>query len=193
MIFSFCCFFFLIIRRPPGSTRTDTLFPYTTRFRSCTGCRSGLRFVRPRQLADHREAAVFGDVLQGRRRGFEHVVSGIVEVHAAVALVDVQALFEQVQQGPRHGPAARAGDPLDAVDEHLVDVVEDDLGHAWFQRLPASVRRDPARLLDTPRWRGRQARPAAGTSVRSEAHTSELQSLMRISYAVFCLKKKTNT
>src|SRR3546814_5344409 len=34
-------------------------------------------------------------------------------------------------------------------------------------------------------------RPAAG--VRSEEHTSELQSLMRISYAVFCLKKKTNT
>src|SRR3546814_14199311 len=30
----FCCFFFLIIRRPPRSTRTDTLFPYTTLFRS---------------------------------------------------------------------------------------------------------------------------------------------------------------
>src|SRR3546814_13701473 len=35
-----CIFFFLIIRRPPGSTRTDTLFPYTTLFRSLTvnGC-----------------------------------------------------------------------------------------------------------------------------------------------------------
>src|SRR3546814_5970106 len=32
-----------------------------------------------------------------------------------------------------------------------------------------------------------------GTTARSEEHTSELQSLMRISYAVFCLKKKTNT
>src|SRR3546814_19598583 len=30
----FWCFFFLMIRRPPRSTRTDTLFPYTTRFRS---------------------------------------------------------------------------------------------------------------------------------------------------------------
>src|SRR3546814_20782092 len=29
-----CCFFFLMIRRPPRSTRTDTLFPYTTLFRS---------------------------------------------------------------------------------------------------------------------------------------------------------------
>src|SRR3546814_3752705 len=35
--------------------------------------------------------------------------------------------------------------------------------------------------------------PAAGTGARSEEHTSELQSLMRISYAVFCLKKTTNT
>src|SRR3546814_17427419 len=33
------CFFFLIIRRPPRSTRTDTLFPYTTLFRSCEGKR----------------------------------------------------------------------------------------------------------------------------------------------------------
>src|SRR3546814_2846789 len=31
-----CCFFFLMIRRPPRSTRTDTLFPYTTLFRSKT-------------------------------------------------------------------------------------------------------------------------------------------------------------
>src|SRR3546814_1114551 len=34
---------------------------------------------------------------------------------------------------------------------------------------------------------------ASGRRVRSEEHTSELQSLMRISYAVFCLKKKNNT
>src|SRR3546814_5455785 len=33
----------------------------------------------------------------------------------------------------------------------------------------------------------------AGSEIRSEEHTSELQSLMRISYAVFCLKKKNNT
>src|SRR3546814_3475163 len=72
--------FFLMIRRPPRSTRTDTLFPYTTLFRSRVRAR-------------------------------------------------------------------------------------------W----------DPAR---------RRARAAYGRGVRSEEHTSELQSLMRISYAVFCLKKK---
>src|SRR3546814_10416198 len=38
----------------------------------------------------------------------------------------------------------------------------------------------------------REPRPAEGGRARSEEHTSELQSLMRISYAVFCLKKKTN-
>src|SRR3546814_3878027 len=52
-------------------------------------------------------------------------------------------------------------------------------------------------LLDTgefTREDGVNVRPAsvppAGTSIRSEEHTSELQSLMRISYAVFCLKKQ---
>src|SRR3546814_20493945 len=39
----FCFFFFLMIRRPPRSTRTDTLFPYTTLFRSETMPRAGLR------------------------------------------------------------------------------------------------------------------------------------------------------
>src|SRR3546814_10415512 len=81
--------FFLRIRRPPRSTRTDTLFPYTTLFRSHGG----------------------------------------------------------------HRPAGHAVDRH----EHL--------------------------CRDRPRGRSR----------RSEEHTSELQSLMRISYAVFCLKKKKKT
>src|SRR3546814_19006682 len=87
----FCSsFFFLMIRRPPRSTRTDTLFPYTTLFRSC--------LVRVKALE----------------------TSGIITRY--VALVNAAAL---------------------------------------------------------------------GLSLnRSEEHTSELQSLMRISYAVFCLKKK---
>src|SRR3546814_2718848 len=93
-------FFFLMIRRPPRSTRTDTLFPYTTLCRSgrggdlCPPRRSGMRGVRPARRAAGRS----------RRRG--------------------------------------------GVD-------------------------------------------GAGQQ-RSEEHTSELQSLMRISYAVFCLKKKKN-
>src|SRR3546814_8295158 len=58
--------------------------------------------------------------------------------------------------------------------------------------LPAVPQRWPGGAqAPQARSRGRQAPPAAGAvEARSEEHTSELQSLMRISYAVFCLKKK---
>src|SRR3546814_5020762 len=92
-----------MIRRPPRSTRTDTLFPYTTLFRS-------------RQRIEQPEPV------------------------ALAALVD-----EAVAQVGTEAAAA---------------------GCRW--RAVASMR-------------------------RSEEHTSELQSLMRISYAVFCLKKKNTT
>src|SRR3546814_6582037 len=92
--------FLLMIRRPPRSTRTDTLFPYTTLFRSATSAATPDLRSRPR---------------------------------AAVAS-DVEAM------GPRSSMSRRV----------------------------------------------------SAVSSRSEEHTSELQSLMRISYAVFCLKKKNN-
>src|SRR3546814_11948098 len=88
--YSLSFFFFLMIRRPPRSTRTDTLFPYTTLFRSA--CR-------------------------------------------------------------------RTVLPCDA------------------QRIRTALRQAQGERSFWARW-------------RSEEHTSELQSLMRISYAVFCLKKK---
>src|SRR3546814_8138948 len=94
-----------MIRRPPRSTRTDTLFPYTTLFRSA-------------------------QVPRLRRRH------------------------------PPHGPP-----PAVAGERHPRDV-------------EGRGRREPA-----------QRERVRGGS-RSEEHTSELQSLMRISYAVFCLKKK---
>src|SRR3546814_3237453 len=91
-----------MIRRPPRATRTDTLFPYTTLFRSLAGRGSDL-----------------------------------------------------VAQRPRH---------------HV---------------LPHRPGLGPHRsLVRGPHRRQRK---------RSEEHTSELQSLMRISYAVFCLKKKKTT
>src|SRR3546814_4474753 len=92
-------FFFLMIRRPPRSTRTDTLFPYTTLFRSCGNAADGHG----------------GRRLRLRR----HVARGLL-----------------------------------------------------------CLRRHDSRF---------------DRGVRSEEHTSELQSLMRISYAVFCLKKKNKT
>src|SRR3546814_2046973 len=51
---------------------------------------------------------------------------------------------------------------------------------------------DPAKFQAITRW-GKLDKVLAGLDARSEEHTSELQSLMRISYAVFCLKKKKTT
>src|SRR3546814_1354772 len=105
-----------MIRRPPISTRTDTLFPYPTLFRSTPPCRSR-------------------DPLADRRAGL------------------LQGLRDDIDQG---GTAMLHGGP-----ERAFEV---------------------GRVLDAP---GLHAE-----GLRSEEHTSELQSLMRISYAAFCLKKK---
>src|SRR3546814_9615988 len=108
-----------MIRRPPRSTRTDTLFPYTTL------CRSIFQFTFPLYLDS---------------------------TGAPLALI--------------------AGDhrPLIAI----------------IRQVSASRSAEPLDFVITQSF----ARPSVPT-VRSEEHTSELQSLMRISYAVFCLKKKT--
>src|SRR3546814_4735758 len=103
-VYLYCFFIFLWIRRPPRSTRPDTLFPYTTLFRS-------------------KQRLVFGGFRIGQPRRFAFEPDGVARIVLARG-------------------------------EHAQRLVErDGLG-------------------------------------RSEEHTSELQSLMRISYAVFCLKKK---
>src|SRR3546814_9391594 len=123
-----------MIRRPPRSTRTDTLFPYTTLFRSV-----------------------------------------------------------RAEDRPASGAARRAA-------------AEDPQHHLFPGRYPASVLADdpqqpqhrgvlrPARGRDGDQAvSGRRGRMTELRAWRSEEHTSELQSLMRISYAVFCLKKNTKT
>src|SRR3546814_10862984 len=107
-------FFFLRIRRPPRSTLTDTLFPYTTRFLS-----------------------------------------------SAVMLMSA------------------AAEKLGLADEDPDESPHRDLDEARRHREP------PRGRAGATAGRGRRPR-----SRRSEEHTSELQSLMRNSYAVFCLKKK---
>src|SRR3546814_6560028 len=106
-----------MIRRPPRSTRPDTLFPYTTLFRS------------------HARQGAAG--------------------HAA-------------PRGAAPGATDRAGLPPAA----------------------SPCRADPRR---GPEFRNERmaGQRSCRRGARSEEHTSELQSLMRISYAVFCLKKKT--
>src|SRR3546814_2112884 len=131
-----------MIRRPPRSTRTDTLFPYTTLFRS----------------DDH-------------RRG--------LEVHA-----DAAVLVERIGEDARrdrgdHAVAERSGHADADQGPHVGAAVADRL-HAAFEERPAGPEHhgDREHELDPGPRLDRQ---------RSEEHTSELQSLMRISYAVFCL------
>src|SRR3546814_5105993 len=66
----------------------------------------------------------------------------------------------------------------------LADTVDDDDG---LQAGPSMVLGKPVEIVDDG------GRPGLDAAMRSEEHTSELQSLMRISYAVFCLKKKNTT
>src|SRR3546814_5010685 len=106
-----------MIRRPPRSTRTDTLFPYTTLFRS--------------------------QAMIERAKGHSH--------------------------SSQHTPAAGTS---------LIE-----RGKAWLRDFAERIRGNPADPLIPAHVLSRDRE-------RSEEHTSELQSLMRISYAVFCLKKK---
>src|SRR3546814_6837120 len=124
-----------MIRRPPRSTRTDTLFPYPTLVRSSRPRAAGRR--------SHRGGNGRGErLLQSRIRSRQWASRFAHERGRAAAAC---AEFGRVGTGRQQW---RSGDP-------------------------ARARRAGER--------------------RSEEHTSELQSLMRISYAVFCMKKKKNT
>src|SRR3546814_3624419 len=116
-----------MIRRPPRSTRTDTLFPYPTLFRSGLG------------------------------GAFLEMMSSLILI--ALVIFAIMFIVRRLR-GPRTATQAAGGGMRR----------EGMAGSDWARPVP------PA---------------ASAAPVRSEEHTSELQSLMRISYAVFCLKKKT--
>src|SRR3546814_9294520 len=141
MIAVYLYLFFLMIRRPPRSTRTDTLFPYTTLFRSPS------RVGYAQSLSSCRTGP--GD---DRRAG--------------------QAAALQNCVGARPSLKARRADA------HLSRCpCPRDRGYDRPLSLSERITRSPLLAL-------------VCLSHRSEEHTSELQSLMRISSAVFCLKKK---
>src|SRR3546814_7367767 len=127
-----------MIRRPPRSTRTDTLFPYTTLFRSHA---DGEHVVRPDQETDHADG--------------NHRID-----HAKVA---------------EHRLSAEGGsnlaDHAKARNDHYIDF--------GMSEKPEQV------LIEY--WIAPACRIKKRGIERSEEHTSELQSLMRISYAVFRL------
>src|SRR3546814_6070716 len=102
----------------------------------------------------------------------------VVEVGALVGVrLDVEVLLAD---------GGQVADVERAVHRHLDALVDLDLGHHTVGAEPDLLHL--ADLLAAVVHRGLVVQPA-----RSEEHTSELQSLMRISYAVFCLKKKKHT
>src|SRR3546814_9812151 len=139
--------FFLMIRRPPRSTRTDTLFPYTTLFRSRTDRRRGADRERRIQVAE-----------TGPRPRLREGEAKLQLGRQAQARADVGQ-----EVGIGFAARYRPQDRLTTLG-HAVEPVDLGLGAHGAQ-----------------------------TDERSEEHTSELQSLMRISYAVFCLKKKKHS
>src|SRR3546814_8400903 len=119
-----------MIRRPPGSTRTDTLFPYTTLFRSF----------------------LLSDMLSKGASGFQQA-----EIAVPVTLDSGELMLTKAQlQGPEADAALAAADIQGAVIRGATQAYGD----------------KDIRLLSE--------------GARSEEHTSELQSLMRISSAVLC-------
>src|SRR3546814_2609764 len=151
-----------MIRRPPGPTRTDTLFPYTTLFRSVgVGGEALGALVRPL----HRRAHFL------RRPGADRLL-GIAEDLGAEAAADV-----------------RRDDPQLVFAEAEHESAEDQLQQVRV--LAGRVERVAVGAAVVLADRGARLHGVGDQAVvRSEEHTSELQSLMRISYAVFCLKKK---
>src|SRR3546814_5002861 len=117
-----------MLRRPPRSTRTDTLFPYTTLFRSTD-------FY-----------------------GFGYLLSTLIAIKA-----HDKNIFPRLARS--------------TLQVSLMGAV---MGNVVGFALSAAATQSLAVLSNEP-W---------NRSARSEEHTSELQSLMRSSYAVFCLKKK---
>src|SRR3546814_10866501 len=158
---SYSCVLFLMKRRPPKSTRTDTLFPYTTLFRAAV----------PRSKRH-------GPLVHGRWRGAEPG--------------DAVRQQRHLVRSHRRAEQWRLRDDLAAVWPHPGRARRRVLAVAGKESaLPSAA---GARLARPP---GAHASVGSQTSLlafekifagarRSEEHTSELQSLMRISYAVFC-------
>src|SRR3546814_4720771 len=151
-----------MIRRPPRSTRTDTLFPYTTLFRS-----EHQAVVDPQQfLSVTNRAQPFGP-----RALEERQVLRVVDHATGVGIFPINPC-----RPTERGPGFWIRDSGLGGQERLSP------GSSASKSAFESPIPNPGSLLGL--------RPRCRYALRSEEHTSELQSLMRISYAVFCLKKK---
>src|SRR3546814_8984284 len=144
VILGIVIFLFLMIRRPPRHTPSDTLFPYTALFRSPA------------------HAPLFLPPVLTRRR----------QSRPARTL-------HRRRRVPRHArpPAGRG------LGARQLFAASGQRRHFVVRRMGRAKRNPSPGVMQMMGF-------AFGSTHRSEEHTSELQSLMRISYAVFCLKKK---
>src|SRR3546814_8559340 len=148
--------FFLMIRQPPRSTRTDTLFPYTTLFRS-------LELVGAIELGEGVLLIVIADV--------------------ADAIVE----FEQSGLGVEEGKIVRVVPALRAPARQGFLAREHDLAEKLGRVRHVEIELCGAKIAGPGIQDIVVDSIGLAIAVRSEEHTSELQSLMRITYAVFCL------
>src|SRR3546814_1856928 len=184
-----CYFFFLMLRLPPRSTLTDTLFPYTTLFRS----RRVGRAHRPSLLARIRRRPQLPAEL---RRHHRHRRTPRASAHEGAALTPRR------RRGAENGPFPPGAHPhrprrRDRAGAHRpLSFPQGGLLRRARQRgrHSADHLRDHAPGGFGPPVRPDRPRRAFLVADKSEEHTSELQSLMSISYAVFSLKKtKSNS
>src|SRR3546814_10445402 len=119
------------------------------------------------------------------------------DLHVLTHSVPTQLSSDLWQDGDLRGPRSSTGPFLDVVADARVDV---DRGQLRGQRedevqvvAVGRARPAPVELVEAGDHRGEVVEVVDRLLQRSDEHTSELQSLMRISYAVFCLKKKQIT
>src|SRR3546814_86528 len=168
-----------MIRRPPRSTRTDTLFPYTTLFRALIG--------RARDGADERGAG--RSTAQRKVDDLCAVLDSDVDCRRNVGVI--MAATGRIAGSGRIGAQGKQG----GIERHAHDLAvvarrADDAADG--RAVAVLVLQAVARADHVARRRGNPARKlgaARVASASSEEHTSELQSLMRHSYTVFCLEK----
>src|SRR3546814_2963869 len=147
-----------MLRRPPRSTRTDSLFPYTTLFRS----------------------AFYGGAA-GHERFRIHPLHDVLAIGTGTGRIDIG--HGSIERSQPFGGFGHVVSVAHGHDPAIVDHQE--TGGANFDLVAGHG--------DDRRGRRRHAHDLDGHSLgvlRSEEHTSELQSLMRSSYAVFCLINK---
>src|SRR3546814_7309878 len=171
-----------MIRRPPNSTRTDSLFPYTTLF---------LSIERP-VGGDPDPARLY---LARHPVGTTQVVGPDARSEPVVAVVRDLERLRLVVEG--NDAKHRAEDLLPCDRQGRVDVDENGGLHeiALVEARPCGSAATDCDTGAVAFCRADHAQDfvalhAVGDGPRSEEHTYELQSLMRLSYAVFCLKKK---